>query len=289
MQLRVWDWPGVHPAQTTMSTTHYTFGDGDVACARLDRLADAYEASTRAFLRSVIPLTTTARPRSVDLGCGPGNTTRLIAAMFRPSRLDAYDASARYVAIARRRLADSSLACARHAQVHCDDVTTGSFARHSPELIYVRHLLTHVAQPAALLRTATLALAPDGVLAVEETAGLDNADPAFHRYYELVRALQAHYGQRTTIGRDLGELATTQGLLVIDFRVRGHSLPATTMGALHEANIATWRHDPFACDTFDQTELTHLQRYFAAVSGGQIRTSPTRAPIGQLIVRAPRP
>ena len=271
-----------------MSTTpSYTFGDSDVALARLDRLADAYAPSSRAFLRSVIPLTTTARPRSVDLGCGPGNTTHLIATMFRPSRLDAYDASERYVAVARRRLTQSTLACARRAHVHCDDVATGSFARHSPDLIYARHLLTHVAEPGFVLLTAARALAPGGVLAVEETAGLDNVDPAFHRYYQLVATLQAHYGQRTTIGRDLGDLAVAHDLRVIDFSIRAHSLPAPTMAALHEANITTWKHDPFVCDTFDRAELGDLQRYFAAVSRGQVRTCATHAPLGQLIVGAP--
>ena len=270
-----------------MSINHYTFGDTDLALVRLDRLADAYETTSRAFLRSVIPLTTTARPRSVDLGCGPGNTTRLIAAMFRPSRLDAYDASDRFVAVARRRLAESTLESARQAYVHHDDVTAGSFARHCPDLVYARHLLTHVAEPAALLRRASRALAPGGVLAVEETAGLDNADPLFRRYYELVSALQAHYGQRTTIGRDLGTMASTNGMVVVDFTIRAHSLPATTMAALHEANISTWRHDPFARETFDRAELTELQRHFSSVALGHVATSATSAPIGQLIVRAP--
>lgn len=277
---------GKHPAHTTMSTNHYTFGDSDVALARLDRLAAAYEVASRAFLRTVIPLTAEARPRAVDLGCGPGNTTRLVAAMVRPRRLDAYDASERYVAIARERLAASALASARAARVHRDDVTTGSFARHSPDLIYARHLLTHVAEPGALLQTAAAALAPHGILAVEETAGLDNVDPFFHRYYQLVEALQARYGQRTTIGRDLGELASTGGLVVIDYSVRAHSLPAATMAALHGANIATWKHDPFAAEAFDPTEVADLERYFASVAHGRTMTSPTSAPIGQLIVRA---
>ncbi|HTJ41939.1 MAG TPA: hypothetical protein VL463_07565, partial [Kofleriaceae bacterium] len=53
----------------------YTFGDNDVASARLARLAALYDPETRALVaRAAQPPVALA----IDLGCGPGWSTRLV-------------------------------------------------------------------------------------------------------------------------------------------------------------------------------------------------------------------
>lgn len=285
MQLPAW-FTGGHPAHTTMASNHYTFGDTDQAHARLDRLAEAYEVTSRAFLRTVVPLTSRPDPHTLDLGCGPGHTTVLLAEIFRPHHLDAYDVTARCVALTNGRLAASALPAARRGHAQVADVATNLLVKRQPDLIYARHLLAHLRHPGELMRHAAAALAPRGVIALEETADLASTDPRFQRYYDLVSELQLHYGQQTRVGRDLADLAGANGLRVVDFTVRTNLVAATTMAALHEANLATWSRDPFARDHFDPDELADLQRYLHAVATGGRDAPPVSAPIGQLIACA---
>src|SRR3712207_3402679 len=54
--------------------TRYTFGDSDLAAARLAVVADAFAESSQRFILNSSP---TSSEVAVDLGCGPGFTTHL--------------------------------------------------------------------------------------------------------------------------------------------------------------------------------------------------------------------
>ena len=58
----------------------YTFGDDEVAARRLELLAHVYEPPTRALLARWAPPVVGL---AVDLGCGPGHTTRLLHELTR--------------------------------------------------------------------------------------------------------------------------------------------------------------------------------------------------------------
>jgi hypothetical protein len=73
------------------ATNKYTFGDNRRASARLRRLAELYEPESRDLLRR----SGIRAPRlAVDLGCGPGWSTRLLEAALKPDRTVGLDASA---------------------------------------------------------------------------------------------------------------------------------------------------------------------------------------------------
>ncbi len=92
---------------------NYTFGDNDRASARLRRLAELYEHETRELLQRH----GRRAPRlAVDLGCGPGWSTRLLHEALAPLRTLGLDASERFVVEARRS--------------------------HGPELLFVVHDVT---------------------------------------------------------------------------------------------------------------------------------------------------
>src|SRR5438874_5434719 len=78
----------------------YTFGDNLRASARLRRLAEIYEPESRELLRR----SGVSAPRlAVDLGCGPGWSTRLLQDALRPARTVGLDASAVFIEEARAR------------------------------------------------------------------------------------------------------------------------------------------------------------------------------------------
>lgn len=250
----------------------YTFGDGDLARLRLARLAELYEPSSRELLLEHAP----RRPaRAIDLGCGPGHTTRMLASLLRPGALVGLDASPRYVEIAREDAPEG-------ARFELHDVTT-TLPTPRAELLYCRFLLTHLATPRDALDVWYDAASEGAVLLVEEVQDLRADDPAIRRYYELVAAMQAYHGQTLHIGRALDAHARATRWSVRESRARELALPASRMARLHEMNLATWRHGAFARASCDARELDALAERLAAIAeddGGAV----VRCDLRQLVL-----
>jgi trans-aconitate 2-methyltransferase len=235
----------------------YTFGDNDRASARLRRLAELYEPITRELLLR------SGRDRcgvAVDLGCGGGWSTRLLCDVLSPSRTLGLDASARFVAEARRRHGDQ-LEFAEH------DVTRGPFPARA-ELLLCRFLLTHLRDVDAALAVWADAALPGGRLLVLEVDSLAADHPALSRYYELVAALQRHYGQVLEVGARLDAAFARSPWQVLESRRLTLSIPAAQMAELHLANVQTWRHDEHARRAFDPDELDGLERTLQRIVSG---------------------
>src|SRR5690348_2613412 len=77
----------------------YQFGDSALAAERLRLLAAAFEPSSRSFLERLRPR---ASRMIADLGCGPGHTTKLLAAVFPSAHVLGIDSSENFLAIAKR-------------------------------------------------------------------------------------------------------------------------------------------------------------------------------------------
>lgn len=230
-----------------MSHDRYTFGDRNGASRRLARLAAVYRTPTRDLLRR----RTTRRPRlAVDLGCGPGHSTRLLAAVVRPRRAIGLDASPRFL---------------REARAHGGAITyrahdvSRSLPGIRPDLLLCRFLLTHLADPAGALAAWARRAAPGACLLIHETEDLAAEHPVLRRYYRLVDALQAHYGQRLRIGAAVAGLAARAGWAVVSNRAPVLVRDARDMAALHAENLRVWKRDPFARRSFDPAELNRLE------------------------------
>ncbi len=241
---------------------HYTFGDNKLAALRLQLLAETYAESSAILLASAVP----PPGGAVDLGCGSGYTTELVQAVLRPPWIVGMDRSELLVSAARRRLPTLRF------EVH--DVTVAPFPMPLATFAYARFLLTHLPDPGAALRAFRQAIIPGGILVLEETATLASDHQAFQRYYALVEALQAHYGQRMHLGGDLVPLALAEGFTVERATVTPLTLPAARMARLHMLNLRTWGTDPFALERFDAAELTALGQTLARVADGEEKAPP---------------
>ena len=256
---------------------HYTFGDGAIAADRLALLAAVFEPSSARLLRLLGYL----QPRqAVDLGCGPGWSTRLVNAVLAPRRTLGLDRSPEHVA----RACASALALpVPGVEFRVHEVACVPFPCEPPDLLYSRFLLTHLAQPEQVIAAWGEAAAPRATLVLEETAELTSDHPAFARYYQLVDELQAAYGQRMRIGADLtgpfgGGWNVELSLLT------PLSLPASRMARLHALNIATWRHDPQARAAFDARELDALAARLKEIADGNEAAPNVRLRMRQLVL-----
>jgi SAM-dependent methyltransferase len=256
----------------------YTFGDDDVAARRLDLLAHVYEPPTRALLARWAPPVVGL---AVDLGCGPGHTTRLLHELTGAARTVGIERSPAYLATARGYLADVP-----GAEVLDHDVTRSPLPVEGADLVFARFLLTHLSQPRRALEVWAEALAPGGRLIVQETARLVSRDPALGRYYELVAELQALHEQALDVGSQLPELAGAAGLRVEHAGRRPVAQRPAEMAALHVLNLRTWRQDP-AAGGFDPDELDALDEALVAIARGG-PAEPVEQELGELVVTSRR-
>jgi trans-aconitate 2-methyltransferase len=253
-------------------TSHYTFGDSDVAATRLRHLAEAFEGSTRALLVRLAP----RRPRVViDLGCGPGHTTQVLRELLDPERLTGVDRSSKLLALARAR--------SIRADFVEHDVTHAPFPGPPADLLYSRFLLTHLNETVDVLTIWANALAPGGVLVLEETASMTSEHPSFRSYYGKVEAMQSHYGQAMYVGRSLGTSCRAAGLAVAHSTTVRLAQPARQMARLHAMNLRTWKDDAYARGAFDARELESLAGSLTSIADGLEVAPPVTCEMTQLV------
>lgn len=152
----------------------YTFGDDVAAVARLQLVASAYEPVSRPFLAAHAP---TPVGTALDLGCGPGFSTRLVRDVYGPARLVGIDASDEFLGSARARVPVATFVT--------HDVTELPLPGAPADVIYARLLLAHLPDPLGLVERWRAQLAPGGTLLVEDLEDIDAPAGALRRYDEV--------------------------------------------------------------------------------------------------------
>jgi trans-aconitate 2-methyltransferase len=150
----------------------YTYGDTALAGERLKLVADLFGPSSEAFLRAATP---PAPDLAVDLGCGPGHTTRLVHAVTRARRTVGLDRSAAFIATA-----SSSRTPGVSFVEH--DVTQTPLPIGTPDLAFARLLLAHLPDPTALVRAWLSTLAIGGRLLLDEVESVDTENLVMQTY-----------------------------------------------------------------------------------------------------------
>jgi SAM-dependent methyltransferase len=175
----------------------YAFGDSDRAAERLALVARVFEPASRAFLVE------SGKPRSalaLDLGCGPGHTTELVAGALGAQRCVGLDASPAYVEAAVRR-------APAHCEFLCHDALATPYPSGRADTIYARFLVTHLADPSAAIAGFTSQLAPGGRLLLDEVESITSGGEAFQRYLALVAAVLGSQQQCLFVGGRIAAIA----------------------------------------------------------------------------------
>ena len=242
----------------------YLFKDTERAARRLQIVADVFAFSSRPFLQAVVDA---APELAVDLGCGPGYTTRLLAEVTQCSQAIGLDSSEHFLSLARM-IAPAHLSFVRH------DVTQIPFPTGPCDLIFCRLLLTHLQDPLSVLERWGTQLRPQGLLLVEEVEWIQTEHPLLRRYLEIQAALFRQQANELYIGPKLQQHQVDDGLkrrLSHIYHVPVSTAQAATMFSM---NLPSWKHHPFIQqqygDSIDQIEqdLQALANY--ATSEGEI-------------------
>jgi trans-aconitate 2-methyltransferase len=212
--------------------------------------------STRPFLRHVA---TGTRRLAVDLGCGPGFSTHLLADVLTGDQVVGLDSSARFVAIARETTTAT-------VSFHQHDVTSVPFPVPPADLLFCRLLLTHMNDPHSVIARWATQLRPGGLMLMEEVEWIDTAHPVFRPYLDIVEALLRHQSHDPYVGRTLDERGGTETLIKRTSVVR--RLPVTNQraAAMFVLNAQAWSTHPFITTNYPWTTIAALQEELAALA-----------------------
>ena len=240
------------------SGTGYSFGDTAAAEERLDLLADVFGPPSRAFLRGVVHHPPTL---ACDLGCGPGNTTRMIRDVTAARRVVGLDRSAAFTESAQHR-ADQNEYLVWDA---ADPLPV-----RQPDLVYARMLLAHLPGPAQLAASWASQLAPGGLLLLDEIERIDSGNQTVTDYLTVVQARVEQAGADMYAGPLLGAISLGDDCRVIADQVVAHMVPVPDAARLFRLNLAFWGDDPWVAARFGPDTTARLDRELAELRDGAI-------------------
>jgi trans-aconitate 2-methyltransferase len=212
----------------------YAFGDTDRAADRLELLARVFAEPSRSLLLALAPGPVDL---AVEIGCGPGWSTRLLDSELRAASLAGLDSSANFLQRARR--------AGIPATWYLHDATVVPFPTGPADVLWARMVLAHLADPEAVLGAWSTQLRSRGLLLVEDTEQIMVEHPLLETYEEMASALVAHHGGDLCIGRLLARGQSPADTRLVLSRAYHHRVRASDAARLFAMNFATWRRDPF--------------------------------------------
>lgn len=192
----------------------YVIRGGEEGRARLGVLASVLAPTTRLLFDRLGPFTGFT---VVDVACGGGDVSfELAERVGANGSVHGLDLDPQKLALARSDAEERGLA---NLTFHAGDVTA-AWPIASPRLAYARFILTHLTDPSRLLARAIDALAPGGLLVVEDIdmGGhfCDPPCPAYQRYHDLYVEAGQRRGADPFIGRRLARLLDDAGFVGVD-------------------------------------------------------------------------
>jgi ubiquinone/menaquinone biosynthesis C-methylase UbiE len=234
----------------------YAFGDSEMAATRLKVLAEVFAPSSTAFLRDAM----TGPPQSaLDLGCGPGYSTHLVAEVLECGHTMGLDNSEAFISLARGTGNE-------RVSFRVHDLTTAPPPMPPCDLIYCRFLLTHVREPEAVVAAWARQLRPSGLFLIDEVEAIDVGHPVFAGYLAIVEAMLRHQSNELYIGPSLDRLSDSDALRPRASDVRRLPVSNRDAARMFSLNIQCWKHQPFVRDNCSTAEIERLEADLKAIA-----------------------
>ena len=236
----------------------YAFGDVDLAAQRLHLLDRVFVQPSRSLLAFAPP---GPIELAVDLGCGPGWSTRLVRDVVRPARAVGLDSSPSYLKAARA-------SGPRGTDWFVHDVTSVPFPTGPADLLHARFVLCHLEEPEVVLRRWLGQLKPGGYLLAQDDQEIIARHPVLVSYEEMARSLVAARGGDLWVGARLGHLQTPRGFRRVVNRVYRHRVPTSLAAQMFAMNFAVWRHDPHITANYPDAVLGEMGSALTRLAAG---------------------
>ncbi len=213
----------------------YTFGTSETAAARLETIAAFFNPLAAKFIRQHVskPVQT-----SVDLGCGPGFTTRMLSEASGAFRTFGLDRSDQFLKMAETRF--PGCAFIQH------DVTKIPFPV-TADVMYARFLLSHLPDAVSMVNLWAGELNTDGFLLIDELEDIRTGVDIFQRYLEIAEGLVASQNALLYAGSVLAGGTYSEKVLANECAV----LPVTNARAaewFYPNTVSIWEEESFVLD-----------------------------------------
>ena len=220
----------------------YVFAGKEIAAGRLEKINKLFFPATKNFLQARVPKKVSLL---VDLGCGPGYTTRALSSIINANEYVGLDNSEYFIEQARELSKDPS-----KFTYKLHDITKTPLPIKKADVIYLRFLLTHMRTPKRSILDWGTQLSDGGLLLIEETEDIKTEVSVFKEYIKISDALLRANGNVLFIGKMLDEWRY-EGKLKKKYSDVA-KIPASTKQAaeIFLFNIPSWKNNEFIKESY---------------------------------------
>ena len=175
-----------------MEKSEYTYGTSSTATSRLEEVAKFFNPLATDLIRQFVSV---PRDTAVDIGCGPGFSTNMLAEAAMCRNTYGLDRSREFLELATERFDDCRFL--EH------DVTQVPFPV-TADVMYARFVLCHLREPVKLVANWITQLNPMGLLFVDEIDAIDTDLEVFRTYLAMAEGIIATQRACLYVGKTLG-------------------------------------------------------------------------------------
>lgn len=248
----------------------YLLGDNEIASRRLKLLAEIFAPATEALLAGARSFRPPARPElALDLGCGPGHTTRLLAKTLDPVATIGIDSSESFIAEAAGARPARGVSFLRH------DILQAPFPTGLADLVFGRYILMHLGEPQQAVNRWLTQLKPGGLLLLEELERLEPEEPLFQQYVTLLERSLALQEKTMFIGPAIAAAKFPDAAFRLN-RVQEIKVSVRDAARLFSMNMHTLKDSPQVRALYGEQEIGEFIGGLTRLAGEQ---DTSRAPV----------
>ena len=172
----------------------YTFGTEKINEKRLKSIADIFNPLAKDFIQKHLDYDVQS---VIDLGCGPGFTTKMLSEIIACNTITGLDNSENFIKTAQMKFT--------HLQFILHDVTRTPFPINA-DLMYCRFVLSHLSDVFSVVNKWIKELNRNGKIFLDEVEDVLTEKTVFKRYLQINDDLIKSQGAELFIGKKLSNL-----------------------------------------------------------------------------------
>jgi len=222
-----------------MDNARYTFGTTNAAANRLEEMAKFFNPLADMWIKKHLKNQLNA---VVDLGCGPGYSTDMIAKAVSSKVVCGLEKSDEFIIIAKAKF--PGFVFINH------DVSDGTLPIRA-DAAYCRFLLSHLKDTEKTINSWINELLPGGMLFIDELEGINTDVPVFKKYLEINESLVKSQGAELFVGAALARGSYNAELVSNELaRIPVASWRAASW--FYPNTYTIWEKEKFVRDNFPQ-------------------------------------